>query len=218
MRFPFSTQLTAGALCLLLNSAASAAITWLDQSGFSGSETVVDYSNGALFTPVDGQIIDGVAHGFTVGGAASADATIDILLGVTDFITLESIEGDANGVLSFSFGSTQTRLGFGWALTTATGGTIELFDNLDVSLGALPFSGAPDSLYGFETGFAGIESDMPFARAEVTWNGNGRFAVDDLHFESNRVVPVFEPASLPLVLIGSLLLAAFRIESTRKVR
>jgi len=209
MRILYSTQLTAGALCLLLNSAASATVTLLDLSGFSGSETVVDYSNGALFNPVDGQIIDGVTHGFTVGGTSSPDATIDIVPGVTDFITLESIEGDSSGVLSLSFGSIQTHFGFGWALTAATGGMIELFDMSDASLGTFSFSGGPDTFFGFETGFAGVQSDTPFVRAEVSWNGSGRFSFDDMHFESTQVARIFEPGSLPLVLIGGLMLAVF---------
>ncbi len=88
-------------------------------------------------------------------------------------------------------------MGFGWAVVNLGGGTIELFDASKASLGTLAFSGAPDPT--FVGGFAGVQSDLAFARAEVTWDEVGsRFGFDNLRFES--VVP--EPATIALVVIG----------------
>jgi len=81
-------------------TAATAAVTSIGLAGFSGGESVISYDTADWFLPVDGQIIDGVAHGFTMGGNSSTDATVDIGPGVLDYVEPFSVEGDAAGVLT----------------------------------------------------------------------------------------------------------------------
>jgi hypothetical protein len=56
--------------------------------------------------------------------------------------------------------------------------TVELFDALNTSLGSLSFVGSPDP--SFIGGFAGVASSTSFSRAEVSFNGGSRFALDNL--------------------------------------
>ena len=116
------SRAVAAALLLGTGTAATAAVTPIGLAGFSGGESVISYDTADWFLPVDGQIIDGVAHGFTMGGNSSTDATVDIGPGVLDYVEPFSVEGDATGVLTLAFGGPQTRIGFGWALSLAPPG------------------------------------------------------------------------------------------------
>ncbi len=206
------SRAVAAALLLGTGTAATAAVTPIGLAGFSGGESVISYDTADWFLPVDGQIIDGVAHGFTMGGNSSTDATVDIGPGVLDYVEPFSVEGDATGVLTLAFGGPQTRIGFGWALSLAPpgGGAVELFDDNGVSLGSLAFRGDSDSFTGVATGFAGVQSDAAFWRAEVSWNQAGRFALDNLRFTSTASSGVPEPGTLALLGLGLAGLAASR--------
>ena len=215
MTIAFSlARVVATAMLLNASTAASAAVSAIALGDFSGSETVISYDTGNLFAPVDGQVIDGVTHGFAVGGSSSLDATIDIVPGFLDFIDPFNVEGDANGVLSLTFGTPQTRMGFGWALNLSPpgGGTIALFDGSNNSLGSLVFSSnsGDSNVPGFATGFAGVQSDVAFLRAEVSWDQTGRFALDNLRFESSDVNGAPEPATAALLAFGLAGLVAAR--------
>jgi hypothetical protein len=176
LRTPCITRLAVVAASLLAATAAGAAITPIGLGDFSPTAALVDYDGAPLFDAVDGLTVGGVAHGFSVGGSASGDATINIVPGATDFITPFNIEGDSAGVLTLDFGGAQTRLGFGWLLLLASGGEVELFDAGGASLGSATFSGAPDSQFGWQTGYAAFESSSAFTRATVRFNGAAAFS------------------------------------------
>jgi hypothetical protein len=201
LRTPCITRLAVVAASLLAATAAGAAITPIGLGDFSPTAALVDYDGAPLFDAVDGLTVGGVAHGFSVGGSASGDATINIVPGATDFITPFNIEGDSAGVLTLDFGGAQTRLGFGWLLLLASGGEVELFDAGGASLGSATFSGAPDSQFGWQTGYAAFESSSAFTRATVRFNDGGRFAFDDLRFEGGGTVP--EPGTLAQLLAAA---------------
>ena len=170
--------------------------------GFSGGETVETYGLVQTFAPVDGVTFSGVLHNFSIGGISSNDAVIDGGPGNSNNITVANIEGDAAGILELVFSSDMTRVGYGYALSTtvpfAKATSVELFDSSNVSLGSLSFDAFPDPT--FIGGFAGVESATPFARAEISFATTGRFAFDNLRFESTNPIP--EPSGLPLFSVG----------------
>ena len=181
---------------------ASAAPILIGLGGFSGGETVIDYGPPPPSNlPINGMLIDGVLHGFTISGSPSLDAVLDSGPGTTNNIAVTNIEGNAGGVLSLTFSGPQNRLGYGWAMSSAADGqqtTVELFDFGNTSLGAVSLVGTLDPT--FMGGFLGVESIIAFTRAEVTWTGSAsRFAFDNMRFE---FIP--EPSTLTLAALALL--------------
>jgi hypothetical protein len=179
---------------------AHSALMPIGMGDFSGAETVIDYGPTETGVPVDGVTIGGVLLNFSVGGSPSNDAIIDGGPGHTNHITVANIEGPSTGVLSLLFPSLQNRIGYGFAVlaigNVANVTTIEVFDAANMSLGSLSFNGVPDP--NFPGGFAGLESTVPFLRAEVRWSPQTEaFAFDNLRFE-----PVPEPGTMLLLGAG----------------
>lgn len=201
----FNTSKSLGQLLFLLSATLAplaatqaAIITPIGIGDFSGNESLVDFGNVETGDPVEMQTIGGITFGFTVDGVPSSDATIAAGPGNTNHITIANIEGDASGTLSMVFPSLQRRLGYGWSTTGVPGSTVvELFDASNLSMGTYSIDGTYDP--EFIGGFVGVQSSMPFIRAEVTWlvEVPNRFALDNIRFE-----PIPEPAAIGLALAG----------------
>jgi hypothetical protein len=93
-------------------------------------------------------------------------------------------------------------------LTVADATTVALFMD-SMPIGLLSYFGVPDPV--FTGGFAGIESTVPFNRAELVFNSASTpaFAVDNIRY-GGTAIP--EPATAPLVLtaVATWILLRFR--------
>jgi hypothetical protein len=170
----------------------------LSQSAFGAP--IINFGVVQTLAPINGQTINGVTFGFTIGGIPSNDAVIDDGPDNTNNITIANIEGNTLGVLRLIFPQLEVGFGFGYALAVAgvsiTNATsVELFDASNVSLGSLSFNSAPDPF--FTGGFAGIGNLTPFKSAQVTFANFGRFAFDNV-----RVIPAAVPEPSSILLLG----------------
>ena len=161
-----------------------------------------------------GVSIAGVTFGFSINGAASADATYNNTdAGNTQYIRGSALEGNASGALTLNFTQATSLLSFGVALssfnTLSPGFTVRLFD---ASLNAIgTFNVTTISTLSFTEGFFQY-AGAPVARAVITFNpalAGGRFALDNL-----TVNAIPEPATL--LLLGSGLAAIASLARRRK--
>lgn len=187
---------------------ASPILIAVDKTEFSADALLIDFGTENTHQAIDGATVGGVEFGFSVNGTSSRDATVTTTgPGISNNCAPAYIEGNARGILELVFPEAEQRFGFGYAISTiiptepsvGPTTTIELFDAAGASLGSLGYTGARDP--NFVGGFAGIQSPLPFNRAEVRFpNGNaGRFAFDNARFE-----PVPEPSTLALLVAGGL--------------
>ena len=136
------------------------------------------------YQSVDGLSYDGVTFGFDVGGNPSTDAYYGAVgAGPLTYLQGESLEGNAQGILTLDFASPTNLLEFGLALNTrnaVTGAyTVELFDESLGSLGVISENTAP-LLYWSEGKFS--YSGTAISRAVIDFNEQNarRFAIDNL--------------------------------------
>ena len=157
-------------------------------------------------TIVNGLVVGGVTFNYLVGSVPSTGAIIDGGPGTTNNIAPPDIvnsTGNAGAVLRLTFNAPRVQLGYGFALLT-TGAvpaatTVSLFDASGVLVGSLSGSGAPDPF--FSGGFLGLQSTIPFVRADLTFSTAGAaFVADNIRVGS--AIP--EPASVVLIGMGVL--------------
>ncbi len=151
-----------------------------------------------------GTVVDGMVIGNVTFGFSSTDATIGGGPGITNFVAVPNIEGDASETLTLSFATPVFNITYGFALSTNTpidpGTTIEIFATDASSLGSFT-AAAGDFGFGFVEGENSAFSGMPIGSAEITFANatSFRFAFDNLTF---RLVP--EPSTLAFALLGLL--------------
>jgi PEP-CTERM motif len=181
-----------------------ASVIPLTPADFSGASliTFTGLPNGTI---INGMTINGVLFNYLVNNVASIDARIGSGPGNTNNITSPDVEnfgGNANAVLRLTFPAAEVRLGYGYAilstLVVPNATTVSLFDASNVLVGALSATGSPDPI--FTGGFLGLQSTIPFVRADLTFSTTGAlFAVDNVRFSPT---PVPEPSTLTLLAFG----------------
>lgn len=197
----------------MLAAATPARATVIPLTKFDfGGATLIDFGPNDTMEPINGKVLSGVTFGYTVNGVASTDAIISSGPGSTNNLTPAYVInnlGNNGAVLSLLFSSLQTRLGYGYAVSTgssnplANATTVSLFDASNTLVGTLSGNAVADPL--FPGGFLGIGSTIPFLRAEVTFSTVAdAFAFDNVRFSD---VPVPEPGTLTLVALGALAMA-----------
>ncbi|MEQ9668693.1 DUF7453 family protein [Coleofasciculus sp. G2-EDA-02] len=175
---------------------------------FSGEETLIDYDSDPNSYSCFGDTwppscqLDGVIH---IGFFGYIDS-LSVLH--TNNITPPDLRFHWTNQLSVIFPEPQNRLGFGFALSQyddfyleapidqeflANAVTVKLFDAAENLLGTLSGDAKQDPL--FLGGFLGVESTVPFLRAEIIFTTNSRDrALDNLRYE---FVTLPEPATVP---------------------
>ena len=123
-------------------------------------------------------------------------------------------------MLSLAFPTLIDRFGYGFAILSAVSipnaTTISLFTGA-VPVGSLVFPGVPDPT--FTGGFAGIQSTIPFNRADLTFNSVGvpAFALDNVRTATpGTPTTVPEPTSLLLLGSGLVLATRYRRQNRRQ--
>jgi len=208
------------AVVLAATTPARAAVIPLTAADLAGISPIT-FSGLADGTPVNGLTVGGVLFNYLVNGVSSPNGIIDGGPGITRNISppnIVNITGNANAVLRLTFAGPQARLGYGFALLGITplpnATTVSLFDASNALVGTLSANGLPDP--AFPGGFLGLESTVPFVRADLAFSMlAGAFAADNI-----RVGPagVPEPTSLALLGIGILAATARRRRSDRARR
>jgi hypothetical protein len=195
-------------MLVALASPARATVIPLTPANFAGT-SLIDFGTVETLAPIDGQTINGVVFSYLVSGVHSTDAIIDSGPGPTNNITPANvvnspIVGNANAVLSLVFPTAERRMAYGYAILATVvvpnATTVTLFNASNAAVGTLSVTGAPDP--DFTGGFLGLQSDIPFVRADVTFSTAGpAFTFDNLRFAPTPA-PVPEPATLTLLGFG----------------
>ncbi|MEQ9481164.1 DUF7453 family protein [Coleofasciculus sp. F4-SAH-05] len=177
---------------------------------FSGQETLIEYDSGCSdssgFMPPPICISEGVIHiGFLDEAILNPDIQTNNI--TSPDIRLNGLTGFSDGKLSLIFPEPQNRLGFGfalnpypdfWAGTTTTlvknAVSVKLFDASENLLGTLSGDAKVDPLFLFPDEFFGIESTVPFLRAEINFEQGSDVVFDNLRYE---FVTLPEPATVP---------------------
>ena len=193
---------------------SSAAVSPVGIGAFGAGSLLIDFNAPGLFDTqeVNGLSTGGLGFSFSLG---SGQVSLSDVPGPTSNTTPLNIVSDIGidnaGVLTVSLPELSSLFGFGYAAIMAgdilPSVTVELFNGAS-NVGALSFFALLDPLVpGFPPvygGFAGLQSTLPFNRAELRFSGALAWAADDL-----RVTPVPEPAQWALLLVGVAMLGGF---------
>lgn len=158
--------------------------------------------------PLNGVSLKGVTFGFTINGVASTDAVFNTLTGpggVPPFIIPPNAEGNALGILSFTFDAPSSAISFGLARSVpsgTSGATIELFSGA-TSLGTTSLVLTNQASVNFpEALFTSSATNV--TRGTISFTNPTaapRFALDNFAFTPNAIP---EPSSLALCGIAAL--------------
>jgi hypothetical protein len=207
MRFFLTVLLDAS----LLLPAAHSSVMAVGPGAFPAGSPLLTFNGLATGTEVNGLVVSGVTFSYTIDGTPTNGLVeIDQGPGPTNNIDPPNIvslfPGDPSGMLGVTLPASETLFGYGFAIfnhdLVANATTISLFMG-STPVGSLSYSGAPDP--DFTGGFVGIQSTIPFNRAELTFNSVAAvaFAVDNVTYS-----PVPEPATARMVLAALALVCA----------
>jgi PEP-CTERM motif len=191
-------------------SATVIALTTADLSGAS----LITFNGLTDGTAVNGLSVGGVQFNYLVNNLPSTDARLDGGPGITNNISplnIVNFNGNANAILRLTFPEPEVRMGYGYAILSnaivANATTVSLYDASNVLVGTLSVTGGPDPI--FAGGFLGLESTIPFVRADLTFSTVGQaFAADNFRFAASAVP---EPASAVLFGVGILCASVRRL-------
>ncbi len=166
-----------------------------------------------LGTPVNGLVVN------SIGGTplaaplsfsfTSPDATVTLTgPGLTMFIDVPDIEGDAAGTLTIDFGLDVTRVAFGFAQNCPTpetaAVTVTAFDSSAAMIGSTTVAGADFGFFFLENG-VDFTPASPARSVEITFDTSGgnclRFALDNLAYDELAVPALPAPALALLALV-----------------
>jgi hypothetical protein len=189
-------------LLFAASTPARAAVIPLTAADLAGIPPIT-FAGIADGTVVNGLTVGGVLFSYLVNNAPSTNAVIDGGPGVTGNISPPNVVNTSNvgAVLRLSFAAPQSLLGYGFAVLAVgavpNATTVSLFDASNALVGTLSANGVPDP--AFPGGFLGLQSTVPFVRADLTFSPvAGAFAVDNI--QAAAAVP--EPATVALMAIG----------------
>lgn len=192
-----ATGMIAAGVAALLAGAAGAAPIVIDQSAFSGSETVIDFSGLLPGTPITNQYS---GQGVTFSGGLTANLSAQ-----AQNFALFSFQGSP---ITIDFSQTMLRAGF----DVSTNNADNLFLNVEAySGGSLVSTGVFEFQTGTTFSFAGVEDSINgidrliLSAAGAT--STETFVMDNFRFEAGvAVVP--EPSAALLFPAGLLLAAS----------
>jgi hypothetical protein len=207
------------AFVLFVATSARAAVMPLTAVDLAGL-TPITFTGLADGTPINGLTVNGVLFNYLISNVPSTSAVIDGGPGITNNVAppnIVNLTSNANAILRLTFPAAEVRLGYGFAvlalgaIPNAT--TVSLYDASNVLVGTLSANGVPDPT--FTGGFLGLQSTIPFVRADLAFSTlASAFAVDNIRFAPAAAVP--EPATLVLFGIGILSASARRLRKRQR--
>jgi len=157
---------------------------------FGPGSTLTTFTGLSNGTEVDGLVVDGIMFDYSLGVGHVIIAAGPFAAGprITNNVappTVVSI-GNSSGMLTLFFPSLIDTFGYGYAVQAggalANATTISLFNDA-IAVGSMSYNGVPDPI--FTGGFAGIQSTLPFNRANLTFtNSAPAFAVDNIRTQA----------------------------------
>lgn len=190
-------------------------ITLPSAEALGTGSSLITFDGLASGTEVNSLTVGGVTFQVALlGTSTDGQVQIDGGPGITDNVNPPNIVSFGNPAglkLTVTLPTLSSHFGYGYAVlafdTIPDATTVELFSGM-TSLGSLSYTATADPL--FSGGFAGVESTIPFNRAELIFSEAGAaFAVDNIRFLP--VTSVSERGS-SLAILGVALVAlhAFR--------
>jgi len=161
---------------LLPGTSASATVMAIGPNDFPPGTTVITFDGINDGTEVNGLTVGGVLFSYSLG---NGQVITDGGPGQTNNINPPNVVsiGDPTGTMMLSLPGLTTAFGYGYALDTSGpvmgATTIALYAG-NTFVGSLSYDGDNDP--NFTGGFAGIESDIPFDTAYLTFNTNAASA------------------------------------------
>ncbi|MBI4296986.1 MAG: PPC domain-containing protein, partial [Chloroflexi bacterium] len=154
------------------------------------SVTTITFDEVASGTPINGQTIEGVTFSFLVDGQPSTDARADFGgPGNSPLMRPPLLEGDPRGTLGLAFADPPTSINFAFSLLVGgaipDGATLKLFNASNQLIGTFFQAASVPGSFFFPEAAVGADSQVPIARAEITFFANAeRFALDNLQLNA----------------------------------
>ena len=187
------------AALLALGAAPSfAAVSPVGIGAFGVGSLLVDFTPQSGGQEVNGLSTGGLSFSYSLGNGQLIMVGFAGTTNNVDPLYIMPV-GNTTGVLSVTLPELSSLFGFGYLVggsgrPVPAAVTVTLFNGAS-SVGVLSFDAFPDPLNA--GGFAGLQSTLPFNRAELSFGGVPGWAADNF-----RVTAVPEPAQWALLLAG----------------